>query len=670
MTRGDVCKAFRSDINGLRALAVASVVAFHFKLGPLRAGGFAGVDVFFAVSGFLMTQIIVAKLDRSAFSLLDFFRARSRRIVPAFTIMVVGVLIGGFVLLNPLQYEVLAERAVWALPFVSNVLFARQGAYFVSPDQNWLLHTWSLAVEAQFYLVYPMVLILGRRWGLWPIVLLAMASFLVMALSLYTGGDSRTWSFYMLWSRAWEFLFGGLAAYAFAWCELGPKLRFGLHYLGVAAIILTMLVFHNTTSWPSPATLLPVVGTAAVLLAGHTNPCWANIVPVRYLGVWSYSVYLWHWPVAAAFSFFDHWSLTWRLAGVALSVLLGIASYEFVEHRITIFVCFRHRLVHIALPLSVAAVAFATISAANGLDAVRYGFDQATLARLQNYRSAKNDWLKGLSDCDKRQRLSRYLEACKLGNINSDDVVVVGDSFAAQLSARYKNNPLLGHLGVSFVTRRGCAPISNTEEFVYGSDCEAWTSELYPYLLSSHARRVVFTAHWQEYQQHLLCLRSEPNCGDDLTPAAYAVALTEGYSRMSDLWRRLAHQGKEVVVIGLLPTPGPEGDPMLSYDSAVDGRDIFVSYDDLMTTEAATNERLSKAVRSAGATLIDAAAALCPHNECPIVRKGIPLYVDSSHLRRSMMNDPRFAIFDRAIILSLERPLVQNAPADRPAKLP
>ena len=192
-------------------------------------------------------------------------------------------------------------------------------------------------------MVFPLLLAglrmaTGRRWVAPTVLALgACASVAAMQWSLHAGGSNGIDNFYMLWTRAWEFIVGALVAYGVAYAGPLPQLvRIAIHYAGIAAIVATMLFVHeNLTPWPSLTTMVPVFGTAAVLLACHDSPRWATSAPVRAIGLWSYSIYLWHWPVAAMSSYFGYWGLGWRLAGAVISVPLGVASYELVERRAT-----------------------------------------------------------------------------------------------------------------------------------------------------------------------------------------------------------------------------------------------------------------------------------------------------------------------------------------------
>lgn len=204
---------FRSDINGLRAIAVISVVLFHFN-PEILPGGFAGVDVFFVISGFLMTSIIFRGLENSNFSIVNFYISRANRIIPALAILCLVIMIFGWFYLTPLDFKTLGKHVSGSIRFISNSMYLKESGYFdVSANSKWLLHTWSLSVEWQFYLIYPVVLtLLYKAFGLKTlrkILIAATVSFYLYSLcSSYSNPNA---SYFLLSNRAWEMLLGGIA---------------------------------------------------------------------------------------------------------------------------------------------------------------------------------------------------------------------------------------------------------------------------------------------------------------------------------------------------------------------------------------------------------------------------------------------------------------------------
>ena len=644
---------FRDDINGLRAIAVAVVVLYHFRLG-LAPGGFAGVDVFFAISGFLMTQIVLGRLERGRFSLVGFYLARVRRIVPAMTVLVAATLAVGVALMNPLRLAGLAKSAFASLLFVSNLRYAHETGYFAAPpDDNWLIHTWSLSVEWQFYIVYPLALMALARLGArtrgtaLAMAAVAIASLVLTILNWRSGGGRLEQGFFLLQGRAWEFLAGGLVA------AIGPRLaipdraRIGLHAAGLALIATGIAAVDRDSAWPSPMTLLPVAGTALVLLAARERAWWARLGPVAALGRWSYSIYLWHWPIVALLAFEGLATRAWALAGLALSVACGAASHALVETRLTTRL-WESR--HLGRPLAaslfagVAGLAFFA-GATNGLESIKYGNRPDILAQLVDDRAAQADWAFPKS-CDRFQwDAATNVSRCIFGDAVAPDTLVIGDSFAEQLTPRF------AHSGkaVTFVTLGGCPPIPGVERRTPGLNCRRFTDIAYGLAAASPAKRIVVTAMWPGYGAENLCVGPGGSCAD-LDASIFAADLTAAYARMADRWRALREAGKEVVVLDVPPYGA--GNPTTLYEKAVAGapvKDLSRPLADFEAETRASSSRLAEAALAAGVTYVDPAPSLCPDARCPIVVAGRTLYKDDVHLRASILEGPRFAIYDALI---------------------
>lgn len=324
---------FRGDINGLRAIAVLGVVLFHFY-SAILPGGFAGVDVFFVISGFLMTSIIYSKICSSDFSLLGFYMDRARRLVPAIVVLCAVLLFWGYFGLLPIDYKLLGDHIVSALLFYSNIIFFSESGYFdTSSHLKWLLHTWSLSVEWQFYIVYPLLLLFLSRFFRREVVksavvVLAFSSF---AFAVYASYLMPSFAYYMLPTRAWEMMLGGVLV-LFP-IKVGAGYRVKLSYAGLLMVFGSFFFYDKNTVWPGAYALLPVLGTCLIVLANNTESFLANSRALSWLGKISYSTYLWHWPVCV-YLYVNKMSSNMMavVAGIALSFLLGFISYRFVEN--------------------------------------------------------------------------------------------------------------------------------------------------------------------------------------------------------------------------------------------------------------------------------------------------------------------------------------------------
>lgn len=331
---------FRGDINGLRAWAVVSVILYHFGIFGF-SGGFIGVDVFFVISGYLMVGIITKGLSssltsRKNFSVLEFYLSRAKRILPALIVFCGVVLILGWLILLPEEYRTLGTYTLSALGFFSNIKFRRESGYFdAASHENLLLHTWSLSLEWQFYLILPLVML--GFWKFRPqISTLKVILLFWFALSLYWSftitPHKPTAAFYLLKSRAWELLAGGIV---YLWANkfsMSAVVQRMLEGLGFVLIILSILIFDQNSQWPGWRALVPVLGTALVLVAARQDSWWTGSKAAQWLGDCSYSLYLWHWPIAVVLVFLNmKGQLLAVLAGLFLALLLGWLSYRYVE---------------------------------------------------------------------------------------------------------------------------------------------------------------------------------------------------------------------------------------------------------------------------------------------------------------------------------------------------
>ncbi|WP_339908597.1 acyltransferase family protein [Symmachiella dynata] len=328
---------YRPDVDGLRAIAVVLVVLFHAGLG--FPGGFIGVDVFFVISGFLITGLILKQQDSGNFSLTNFWIRRIRRIIPAVTVMVITVLVAGYFLLLPSDYADLGSSTIAQQLMLSNVYFWQNTGYFDGPaDLKPLLHTWSLAVEEQFYLFYPFLLIFlhrfGRRTTIIAIGLLALGS---LAVSQYGVENHRSATFFLLPTRAWELLIGGLICFLPKPTRIKPKILVICSWLSLGAILGAGWSYTSTTPFPGLAALVPCVATAALIYANSLQQSFPAAVlasrPFVVVGLTSYSLYLWHWPILAflRYRFGQELSMPTISAALCSSVVLGFFSWRCVE---------------------------------------------------------------------------------------------------------------------------------------------------------------------------------------------------------------------------------------------------------------------------------------------------------------------------------------------------
>lgn len=345
-------RKFRPDVEGVRAVAVALVVLYHAGVGPFP-GGYVGVDVFFVLSGFLITGQLIAMREATAKApavLVDFYARRTRRILPAGTIVLVVTVLASYHWLGFLRADTVAEDGQWTAVFAANVHFALQGTQYLTAlaPPSPLQHYWSLAVEEQFYLVWPLLILVASAVGAKidlrsklaaALLVLIAASF---AWSVVQTQQNATWAYFSPLTRAWELAIGAILA------VMTPSLlripaRFGpwMSWTGLVGIIASAVFLSAATAFPGSAAALPVLSTALVIAGGTAKPgSGAEIVlgraPFQWLGKLSYSLYLWHWPLLqiAAETAGKTLSPADNLRWVALALVLAFLTYQLAENPI------------------------------------------------------------------------------------------------------------------------------------------------------------------------------------------------------------------------------------------------------------------------------------------------------------------------------------------------
>jgi peptidoglycan/LPS O-acetylase OafA/YrhL len=337
-------EGFRPDLEGLRGVAILLVLVFHAGL-PGTSGGFVGVDVFFVLSGFLITGLLLRERERTGrIDLAGFYARRARRILPAAAVVLLATLALSVVILAPLDLPRVAADAAAAALSIGNIRFALVGTEYFGAEltPSPVLHYWSLGVEEQFYLVWPALLILATRFGRPRVAAAITLAGLVVAsyagaLWLTTGASA--WAFYSLPTRAWELGIGGLLAATVAWHgRLPDAVVRPLGWLGLGAILAALVLITPATPYPGVAALLPALGSAAVILAGQRSWSVGTVLtlrPLRFLGVISYSLYLIHWPLLvlplAGLAVGEELPLALRLGLATLAVVLAWACQRWVE---------------------------------------------------------------------------------------------------------------------------------------------------------------------------------------------------------------------------------------------------------------------------------------------------------------------------------------------------
>lgn len=627
--------SYRADIDGLRAFAVLSVLVFH-ALPTALPGGFIGVDVFFVISGFLISSIVFKEAEKKEFSLAYFYERRMRRILPALVVVIVATLAGGLVVLGPVDLVRLARSATASMAFVSNFYFAKQLGYFApSSEMQPLLHTWSLSVEEQFYVVAPMLLAaLAGPWRRWRPHLIAFFFLLSLGAALYAVHAESMRAFFQPHLRAYEFLVGVSLAAAGRGVPRG-WLREALGLLGLAMFGASLAILDGDTPFPGGWALLPSVAAGLLIVSSDAER--PSVVgrllssfPLVSIGRISYSLYLWHWPILAfaRYSTGGEPSLSVRLSCLALTLVLSVATYALVETpwRRRKIAPKRKSVFQSGLAATIVLIGVSEMMvAAKGLPQ-RLSPEAAALARdIEADRSAPKM-------CGFRSNEREQAEACVIGapEARKRSFVVWGDSHAGALGAALDEEAAkVGQQGY-FVGRAGCAPLLAVETLAKEPPrCHAGVGAFRKALADPDVREVVLVARWAMYAEGSAAgTRPRPFVKGDLQKnrAVFADYLEQTVERIRE-------QGKLVSVIG--PVPELDVDPAMTVmNAAMRGRSPEVSMPRAIFDErqAGTNAALARIEKIEGVRVLYPQRTLCTQEVCHGSRDGRSLYIDDNHL--------------------------------------
>jgi peptidoglycan/LPS O-acetylase OafA/YrhL len=479
--------SYRPDIDGLRALSIILVVVYHAH-PSLVPGGFAGVDVFFVISGFLITRIICAEIAERRFSIASFYARRIRRIFPALIVVLAATFATGWFVLLPDQFQLLGKNITAGVAFAANLFQLTQTGYFApAGGENPLLHLWSLGVEEQFYIFWPPILLLiagSARTPLWICVLIAIS----FAASVAVFFGHKDWSFYSPIPRAWELLGGGLLA-ALQASKRFPRLPEDFtSAFGLIGILISATVLNGDSPFPGPYAVLPVAGAMLILVSPNSllNRHVLSSRSFVWTGLISYPLYLWHWPLLCYLGLLRNGvpNLLEIWAAVLAAVILSALTYRFVEMPL-------RRQAAVVPKLS---LALASIGAIGVAAIITSGFAFRFPPELQEIARVRTEDNPAFDDhCFLRSAGSGFDASC----IEPGDkplLLLWGDSTAAALYPGLKHaEERLGTFRLARFSSPGCAPILDS-----GSNrhCDEVNRTAFGFLTSSHPDLVLLHAMW------------------------------------------------------------------------------------------------------------------------------------------------------------------------------
>lgn len=643
---------YRPEIDGLRAVCVLSVILYHarFTLSGQRLfqGGYLGVDLFFLISGFLIGWIVAAELREGRFSLVRFYERRARRILPALVCVLVASSLTASLLMSPGALREYAQSVVATVFFFSNIHFLFQDSYTAAPSQlQPLLHTWSLSVEEQFYLVLPLLLILavGRvRWQVAGLILLSALSLLLASMLVRTHGAM---AFFLPFSRAWELLAGTVLALLVMGGGIAPRGadRY-LPSLGAAIVVLSIATFDEATPHPSVLTLMPILGGA--LLIGWANPRdpatrLLASRPFVAVGLASYSLYLWHFPIFAFLRIANDGSGTPGLMafGIALTAVLSAATWRWVEQpfrdrsRVTV----RVLLFATGLPLA-ATLVVSTVVLMRPLESDYPSIPSAVQASFTVFEPRS-----GAVDCIDQERFLDPSTWCEMGVVDSaPSFVLVGDSHAEALAASLDAAALRLRLSGRLIARSGCPLLLGLEPqrgTPLSQQCVDLAAAVLDYVRAEGIRTVVFASRWNYYT----CGEPKPDCGYTqnirVPGEAWAASLTQREQVLAAALRQTlsAYRDAGVELRFVAQVPHQLHDPRAVFEAHFAGQGdaldaMALPVEAHRAFGGRTLAMLQRAVSDRpGAAVLDPSAVLCADGGlCRFGTAEASFYSDDDHL--------------------------------------
>lgn len=627
---------YRPDIDGLRAIAVTSVVLFHADLRAVQSG-FVGVDIFFTISGYLIGGIILRDTIQGRFRFSEFYARRARRILPALFVTVIAVLAAGWFVLGASEYYGVGATSLSALLATSNISFWRHQDYF-SPDSNLepLLMTWTLGIEEQFYLFFPFIILATARWL--PRRVLAVLGLVTVGSFVFSMWCATTYplaAFYLLPSRAWELGAGAfLAAFEIISFQTGAgkvATRFAVNYIGcagLAALAVSIFCIPPQAPVPGVLTVLPVAGTLALIWSegSMVNSRILASAPMVFIGMISYSWYLWHWP---AMSYVRILSVgvpsTWLLVLIATFTFgIAVLSWRYVEQR------FRRARLPPTLLLARYAVALAILVTVAGTIKYAEGLPQRLSGAARNVEAIIGE-RSGNCLATWTIRAPDLSSACVTLREGHPGIALIGDSHGAALGPGLREIASQRGWSFSILTKSACPPllganIPHERMPAFADDCESFMTNSFRYVTNSRwFNTVLLAAAWSGYRR--------------IGQASFHDTLARSIAT-------LRAAGKRVILVGDVPswqinpthfafaTAMPLRNRlarMLWFDRnniyPRDGRSFLTE-----PIDPAVSWVLSQIARESGVELVSLRAVFCAKEGCLLQANGEFLYLDKHHL--------------------------------------
>jgi peptidoglycan/LPS O-acetylase OafA/YrhL len=626
---------YRRDIDGLRALAIIPVLLYHVGINGF-SGGYIGVDIFFVISGYLITSIIIDEVKTDRFSLADFWSRRARRILPAAIAILIATLVGGWLVLAPEDFIELGRSTRMQAFFAANYYFLDQAGYFDGESHlKPLLHTWSLAIEAQFYLVFPLIWIslykVFPRQIAYLTLLLFLLSLIANLVQINIDTDA---TFYLLHTRAWELLAGSLVAH-FLHIKRGSKLMYELiSGIAVLVIISCIVGYKKTTLFPGLAAIAPVAATAAIIWSNsHHTTLVSKILawkPAVGVGAISYSLYLWHWPVIvyAHYLSIEPFSYGDKALLIGISFVLAYLSWRWIENP------FRQKTRHLSnREIFIVSITSILLVAAVGqririLDGVPWRLPEQVIKF-----AAGAVWSKEQNRCHEFE-LDEIAagDLCHFGSPNKPypDLYVWGDSHAAALMPAIEKISIEQQFSTTLAAKSSCPPFFTVSATI-DTECNDYNRAMFTRILNSKTEHVLLAGRWSGYTSQ----GDEPLLIDENNRLAVQGDRQNRLfeKHLTNTIAELLKHGKQVWLFSEVPHQKLNAPHELS-KYAIRGQAIpvlGVSYDNHLQHQAFVHAVFAS-LAGERVQILHPGEKLCHKQFCPANTSSYSLYRDKNHL--------------------------------------
>lgn len=609
---------YRQDIDGLRALAVIPVVLFHF-FPSLITGGFIGVDIFFVISGYLISYIIFEELFNNKFSFLSFYKRRVRRLFPALIIVIFLVVLVGYFVLSEDEYNQLAKHTIAGAFFVSNFILWSESGYFDTLSQmKPLLHLWSLGIEEQYYILWPIAIYLLWRFKIFLPIVIIIFIFISFVMNIQNVNLDLHGTFYLPFYRFWELLVGALLAW----------LMFNKYYLqnilinnvlsliGILMILFGMIVFNRELAFPGFYALVPVVGATLIIYSGSKsllNKFFLSNQIIVYFGKISYPLYLIHWPIISYMTIIlaDNILLPFKLIGILISILLASLIYVFIEKPIRSGLL-QKNIIEYLIFLMITTVVFAIYVSINK------GIPERSVAqKLSSINLAKKDWHYIPTKLIDKEIVG--IHNLSVQN-NKGTVLWIGDSFMGQywhrLEMLYNSEDSFVKYNSQFASRNHCypAPLQDIISGPESASCIEYYNAALKLAYSSNVNKIVLAGNWPRFRD------SDGN-------------LTLQATKFIKDLKELSQKNKKIFLIAKHPI-NSLFEPSLLINNRLQfsilEKNLFVNRNS--TQDNKHLQDMEIIAKLSNSILINPLDFLCTSGECEYVRGGYPLYTDENHM--------------------------------------